>query len=86
MTCSGEGVWLSVRLSSTLRLYHAQTFEHLQDVDIQPYVEKMIGSFFVREFVRLKLRFFFSKGQNWLVFCAYQCIDYRLSPFVDWYW
>ncbi|CAF3932013.1 unnamed protein product [Adineta steineri] len=42
MTWSGVGVWLSVRLSSTLQLYHAQTFEHLQDVDIQPYVEKMI--------------------------------------------
>jgi hypothetical protein len=43
MTWSGDGVWLSVRLSSTLQLYHAQTFQHLQDVDIQPYIEKMIG-------------------------------------------
>ena len=46
MTWSGDGVWLSVRLSSTLQLYHARTYQHLQDVDIQPYVEKMIGSFF----------------------------------------
>lgn len=44
MTWSGDGVWLSIRLSSTLQLYHAQTYQHLQDVDVQPYVEKMIGS------------------------------------------
>ena len=43
MTWSGDGVWLSIRLSSTLQLYHAQTYQHLQDVDVQPYVEKMIG-------------------------------------------
>ncbi|CAF1037580.1 unnamed protein product [Rotaria sp. Silwood1] len=42
ITWSGDGVWLSVRLSSTLQLYHAQTYQHLQDVDIQPYIEKMI--------------------------------------------
>ncbi|CAF1350636.1 unnamed protein product [Adineta ricciae] len=52
MTWSGDGVWLSVRLSSTLQLYHARTYQHLQDVDIQPYVEKMIvtektGPYFV---------------------------------------
>ena len=43
MAWSGHGVWISVRLSSTLQLYQAQTYEHLQDVDVQPYVEKMIG-------------------------------------------
>ena len=25
------------------RLYHAHTHEHLQDVDIEPYVSKMLG-------------------------------------------
>ncbi|CAM4825274.1 unnamed protein product [Rotaria magnacalcarata] len=44
MTWSGDGVWLSIRLSSTLQLYHAQTYQHLQDVDVQPYVEKMIST------------------------------------------
>jgi len=44
MTSSGDGVWLSIRLSSTLQLYHAQTYQHLQDVDVQPYVEKMIAT------------------------------------------
>ena len=39
----GDGVWVSIRLDSTLRLYHAHTREHLQDVDIEPYVSKMLG-------------------------------------------
>jgi hypothetical protein len=40
----GEGVWVSIRLDSTLRLYHAHTHQHLQDVDIEPYVSKMLGT------------------------------------------
>lgn len=32
------------RLDSTLRLYHARTYQHLQDVDIEPYVSKMLGT------------------------------------------
>ncbi|KAG7492076.1 hypothetical protein MATL_G00010590 [Megalops atlanticus] len=40
----GDGVWVSIRLDSTLRLYHAQTHQHLQDVDIEPYVSKMLGT------------------------------------------
>jgi len=34
-----------MRLDSTLRLYHANTYQHLQDVDIEPYVSKMLGLF-----------------------------------------
>lgn len=41
---TGDGVWCSIRLDSTLRLYHATTFAHLQDVDIEPYVSKMLGT------------------------------------------
>lgn len=41
----GDGVWVSIRLDSTLRLYHAHTYQHLQDVDIEPYVSKMLGEF-----------------------------------------
>lgn len=44
MVATGLGVWVSIRLDSTLRLYHAQTYEHLQDVDIEPYVSKMLGT------------------------------------------
>uniref|UniRef100_H2ZKU4 RH1 domain-containing protein n=1 Tax=Ciona savignyi TaxID=51511 RepID=H2ZKU4_CIOSA len=40
----GDGVWVSIRLDSTVRLYHARTLQHLQDVDIEPYVSKVLGS------------------------------------------
>ncbi|KAI6214999.1 JNK-interacting protein 3 [Aphelenchoides besseyi] len=39
-----SGVWVSIRLDSTLRLYHARTMEHLQDVDIEPYLSTMLGN------------------------------------------
>ena len=45
MAWIGDGVWVSIRLDSTLRLYHAHTYQHLQDVDIEPYVSKMLGKF-----------------------------------------
>merc|ERR1711892_499415 len=32
MAWVGDGVWVSIRLDSTLRLYHAHTHEHQQDV------------------------------------------------------
>lgn len=44
MAATGLDVWVSIRLDSTLRLYHAHTYEHLQDVDIEPYVSKMLGT------------------------------------------
>lgn len=44
MAATGLGVWVSIRLDSTLRLYHAHTYEHQQDVDIEPYVSKMLGT------------------------------------------
>lgn len=31
-------------MDSTLRLYHAHTYQHLIDVDIEPYVSKMLGT------------------------------------------
>ncbi|KAG8200411.1 hypothetical protein JTE90_000497 [Oedothorax gibbosus] len=40
----GDGVWISIRLDSTLRLYHAHTYQHLQDVDIEPYISKILGT------------------------------------------
>ncbi|KAM9816990.1 C-Jun-amino-terminal kinase-interacting protein 4 [Neosynchiropus ocellatus] len=44
LTWDGDGIWVSIRLDSTLRLFHAHTFQHLQDVDIEPYVSKMLGT------------------------------------------
>jgi len=43
MVWVGEGVWVSIRLDSTLRLYHAFTYQHLQDVDVEPHVSKLLG-------------------------------------------
>ncbi|KAI0212255.1 C-Jun-amino-terminal kinase-interacting protein 4 [Lamellibrachia satsuma] len=43
MAWVADGVWISIRLDSTLRLYHAYTHKHLQDIDIEPYVSKMLG-------------------------------------------
>ncbi|KAJ8246359.1 hypothetical protein GJAV_G00266860 [Gymnothorax javanicus] len=44
LACMGDGIWVSIRLDSTLRLFHAHTYQHLQDVDIEPYVSKMLGT------------------------------------------
>lgn len=44
MVWTGNGVWLSIRLDSTLRLYQSRTMQHLQDVDIEPYLSQMLGS------------------------------------------
>lgn len=38
-----NGVWLTIRHDSTIRLYHSKSYEHLQDVNIEPYITKMLG-------------------------------------------
>ena len=40
-----DGVWVSLRLDSTLRLYHAKTQQHLQYLDIEPFITRMLGKF-----------------------------------------
>lgn len=44
MSQCGDGVWVSIRLDSVLRLYHAKTGDHLQDLDCEPFVSKMFGN------------------------------------------
>jgi hypothetical protein len=39
-----QGVWVSIRLDSTLRLYHAKTYQLLQYLDIEPFITKMLGT------------------------------------------
>lgn len=41
-----QNVWISVKLDSTIRLFSAKApdFNHLYDIDIQPFISKMIGS------------------------------------------
>lgn len=44
LSALGDGVWCSIRMDTTLRLYSAvKPFSHLQDVDIEPYVSKMLS-------------------------------------------
>ena len=40
-----DGVWISIRLDSTLRLYHAKTYQPLQYLDIEPFITRMLGNF-----------------------------------------
>ena len=44
MAWSEEGVWVSLRLDSTLRLYHAKTHQNLQYLDIEPFITRMLGT------------------------------------------
>ncbi|XP_039763202.1 JNK-interacting protein 3 isoform X2 [Pararge aegeria] len=44
MAAHRDGVWVSIKMDSALRLYHAHTYKHLRDVDIEPYVSKMLGT------------------------------------------
>ncbi|XP_012549032.3 JNK-interacting protein 3 isoform X1 [Bombyx mori] len=44
MACHGDGVWVSIKMDSTLGLYHAHTYKNLCNVDIEPYVSKMLGT------------------------------------------
>uniref|UniRef100_A0A1Q3G3V7 JNK-interacting protein 3 n=1 Tax=Culex tarsalis TaxID=7177 RepID=A0A1Q3G3V7_CULTA len=44
MTATGLGVWISIRLDSTLRLFSSENYNHIQDIDIEPYVSKMLGT------------------------------------------
>ena len=41
----GDGVWISFIQDSTLRLYNATTFTHMQDLDIAPAIRRNIGTF-----------------------------------------
>ncbi|KAL8176703.1 UNVERIFIED_CONTAM: hypothetical protein K2H54_037691 [Gekko kuhli] len=43
MVAAGNGIWVSVRLDSTLRLLHAETGQPLQEVELGPYVSRMLG-------------------------------------------
>lgn len=39
-----DGVWVSIRLDSTLRLYHSKTYQQLQYLDIEPFITRMLGT------------------------------------------
>ena len=43
MQCVGDGVWMAFKMDSTLKLYNATSFTHMQDLDIAPSVHKLLG-------------------------------------------
>ena len=43
MVTVGDGVWISLKYDSTLRLFHATNFTHMQDLDIAPSVRRVLG-------------------------------------------
>ena len=43
MVTVGDGVWMAFRYESILRLFHAATFTHIQDLDIAPSVQRVLG-------------------------------------------
>ncbi|XP_048374118.1 C-Jun-amino-terminal kinase-interacting protein 4-like isoform X1 [Sphaerodactylus townsendi] len=43
MVAAGSGIWVSVRLDSVLRLLHAETGQPLQEVELGPYISRMLG-------------------------------------------
>lgn len=44
MVAYGQGVWLALQGSAQVRLYHAQSWENLTEVDVAPAVHKMLAS------------------------------------------
>ncbi|XP_066463796.1 C-Jun-amino-terminal kinase-interacting protein 4-like [Eleutherodactylus coqui] len=39
-----DGVWVSVRLDSILRLFHPETGQPLQELELEPFIQRMLGS------------------------------------------
>lgn len=45
LTAMEDGVWCSIRLDSTIRLYSTKKpYQHIQDIDIEPHVTKLLGA------------------------------------------
>jgi hypothetical protein len=43
MLTVGDGVWVAFKKDSVLRLFHATSFAHMQDLDVAPSVHKVIA-------------------------------------------
>ncbi|XP_073458777.1 C-Jun-amino-terminal kinase-interacting protein 3-like isoform X2 [Aquarana catesbeiana] len=43
IAAAGDGVWVSVRLDSILRMFHAQTGQPLQELELEPFIQRMLG-------------------------------------------
>lgn len=43
MIAIGEGVWMSFKFSSVIKLFHSTAFNHMQDVDVAPPIHKLLS-------------------------------------------
>lgn len=44
MLSVGEGVWVAFKHDSVIRLFHATSFTHMQDLDVAPSIHKILGN------------------------------------------
>lgn len=42
MVAFSDGVWVSFKSDSTIRLFHTTSFNHMQDIDIAPPIRKVL--------------------------------------------
>lgn len=45
MLSVGDGVWVAFKGESVLRLFHATSFTHMQDLDVAPSIQKILGNY-----------------------------------------
>ncbi|XP_075265823.1 C-Jun-amino-terminal kinase-interacting protein 3-like isoform X4 [Convolutriloba macropyga] len=53
MAVCGLGVWISIRMESTLKLFHATTHQHLQDINPEASIIRIIGQACRINFLRI---------------------------------
>ena len=61
----GDGVWISFKFDSTLRLFHGTTLTCMQDLDIGPSVQRILGEKQIILYIELHvlcIRFWMSSG------------------------
>ncbi|CAK5110774.1 unnamed protein product [Meloidogyne enterolobii] len=73
----GSGVWISIRLDSTIRLFHAETYQHLQDLDVESFIIKMLDLVLLRitSLSILDKRIWIGIGSGIIVSIPFGCED-----------
>lgn len=56
MLTVGDGVWVNIKQDSTLRLFHASSFQHLQDLDVGPSINRLLLFHSDKRYTRLNVK------------------------------
>ncbi|XP_065910931.1 C-Jun-amino-terminal kinase-interacting protein 3-like [Dysidea avara] len=56
MLTVGDGVWVNIKQDSTLRLFHASSFQHLQDLDVGPSINRLLLFHSDRRYTKLNVK------------------------------